>query len=1732
MGREIMQEKRICFIFPGQGNQWPGMCDDLLKTNDTFRKQMAECDKIYKNIAGLSVLELLEIARVSPEVYDDITRIQPVLFCIQYSLACMWQSLGVHAEAVIGHSLGEITAACYGGYLSLSDALTIVYARVEKIKSIASQSDGGMMVINLPLKEVMDLITPYENLYVSVYNSQQSHVVSGKKQSLDALAKVLENNNIFHRILAVNHASHSPYVSKIKELLLDELRGIVQHKGSRTYYSTRYGYAIDVAQLTPEYWAESEMFPVRFSAAIAGALADDYTDYIEISPHPTLLKYVEAAMSRSGVRLIPTLIRNQRFSADLNAIIYGIEEKTGFKSIHWLSDKLDEKTSEVRQVLTDFIVESALRLPDLILAENTLQENGIDSLAILSIKKKIENHFNTRITMNDIFTSSIENIPSLIIESICVETTPKGGIKQLMTEYKKLTDIQQAYILGESDIFPDGNAVAHIYAEQNFNELNVNHYFQAWYRVISKHAALRTSYRDSVPFICLDFTISQVVKFIDLEGVKNIRQRLKADRETLKSLRLSREEPVRLRVLITKITSSRYKVSVYIDLIAVDAVSLNIIFRDLSFYYKNPQEMSRADNAWQDYLNYYNQKKTLLGYNISKTWWQGRELPPPPVLPLIQRGAWQNTAFVRKKLTITASDYAKLKQSARKIGTSPAVVLAAVYSYTLSLWSKVNRFSLCFMLSERPLEDKRFRDVVGNFSTSLLIDIDCTKAMYFDDFSQRLQDDLWEKLEYAAISGVEALQLATIPSTSNQPAIPFVFASGLDTAVNTQETASGPFHWYGTTTRYSYLETPQVWLDNQIFEDHENNLIVHWDYRRDKFYPGLMDEMFHAYSKLLTALLDETANWHCILMPPPSNTFRLALSAIRNTACEMEGKMLTHGLVNYAQIAPDNVALRCGANKVTYRQILSYSLQVKEVLAVIGSNSDKPVAVYIKKSWQQIVAVLAVQLNNQPYLPLAVNQPLERVRAIIDIAQCEVILVGRDTYSFMQDNFPSLKIVMVDELSQSVHSSKPPVLQFAQGDSELSAYIIFTSGSTGIPKGVEVSHRAAVNTCLDINRKFNLTSQDVVYGVSALSFDLSVYDIFGTFFAGATLCLPDGSLGNSPECWYQDVLNNQVTIWNSSPALFQMLLEFINRENLTIPASLRLVMLSGDWIPLSLVQYVLDSKHPLQLVSLGGATEAAIWSVYYPINTLLEHWQSVPYGKALANQQLYVLDDELRDCLPFIQGDIFIAGEGLAKGYFNDDEKTQFAFIRHPVSGERLYKTGDKGRYCRDGLIEFLGRKDNQVKIRGYRIELGDIESALESCRGIIRAVVDTAGKDLTDKTITAWVIVEPMAELVNVRHQLAEKLPEYMHPSAWYLMDEVPLTINGKIDRKLLSKAHPWRSSERIKKALSGPTARMLTEIWQKTLGIEKPATDAHFFELGGNSFNVLRVLSEIKLRTGIKIELGTFYQLASINQLSRFIDENQLPQNNIMVVKEGCSDSACVFIYPIGGSGLCYSELIGRLHTGDTIILIEADYDRDYHASSHSLANIAEDLASTLLSEHSFQHINVIGWSMGGVIGQHMAGHLHSMGLSVSLTMLDSPLPGHLQSLTENELKAWFIRDLGLDSTSEAQLEWTPLLFNRFQIFKFNQRILSLHHAQPASFSVFYVTAEKKDQPHYLPISDYVRKFWGWDAFLSNIDKELCINCDHYSLMSERNIDLLAKEIDAFLVVQSLKEKRNVKR
>ncbi|HEU4538637.1 MAG TPA: amino acid adenylation domain-containing protein, partial [Polyangiaceae bacterium] len=350
------------------------------------------------------------------------------------------------------------------------------------------------------------------------------------------------------------------------------------------------------------------------------------------------------------------------------------------------------------------------------------------------------------------------------------------------------------------------------------------------------------------------------------------------------------------------------------------------------------------------------------------------------------------------------------------------------------------------------------------------------------------------------------------------------------------------------------------------------------------------------------------------------------------------------------------------------------------------------------------------------------------------------------------------------------------------------AYVIYTSGSTGTPKGVAIEHASAVNTLLDINQRFGVGERDRVLALSSLSFDLSVYDLFGLLAAGGAVVLPNPEDAREPRHWLELAVRERVTFWDTVPALMEMFIGYARTRPEADLSALRLVLMSGDWIPLSLPTDIHARLPGAAIYSGGGATEASIWSILFPVERVDPAWESVPYGRPMANQRFYVLDEAFEPAPIGVPGALYIGGVGLAREYWRDPERTRASFVTHPRTGERLYRTGDLGRHRRGGVIEFLGRKDSQVKIRGYRIELGEIESVLAKHPGLEAAVVTAhappAGPAARpDKRLVAYYVPRSPApaeqELVA---WLRAKLPEYMVPAAYVALERLPLSANGKV--------------------------------------------------------------------------------------------------------------------------------------------------------------------------------------------------------------------------------------------------------------------------------------------------------------------------------------------------------------
>ncbi|MEO7827677.1 MAG: amino acid adenylation domain-containing protein, partial [Allosphingosinicella sp.] len=581
----------------------------------------------------------------------------------------------------------------------------------------------------------------------------------------------------------------------------------------------------------------------------------------------------------------------------------------------------------------------------------------------------------------------------------------------------------------------------------------------------------------------------------------------------------------------------------------------------------------------------------------------------------------------------------------------------------------------------------------------------------------------------------------------------------------------------------------QVWLDFQVGEE-QGRLAFNWDAVEDLFPAGLLDDMFGAFQALLRSLIDDATAWN---LPSraglPLEQLRLRLEA--NATAAPVSTLLLHELFEeQVRRDPGRLAVAAAGARMTYGELDRLASRLAGRLHRAGARPNQLVAVVMEKGWEQIVAVLAVLKSGSAYLPLDPDLPAERLRHLLEHGEVELAL----TQPWLDESLAwpaGIERFRVDggggEERELVDDGAPPAA--LQGLEDL-AYVIFTSGSTGLPKGVAIDHRGAVNTILDVNRRFQVGPGDRVLALSSLSFDLSVYDIFGLLAAGGCVVIPERTAQRNPDRWYELLREERVTLWNSVPALMQILAEYAADRGAPPLSALRVALLSGDWIPVTLPGQVWALAPEARVISLGGATEASIWSVLYPIDRVNPEWKSIPYGRPMDNQTMEVLDASLAPRPAWVPGDLYIGGIGLAQGYWRDEEKTAASFIVRPETGERLYRTGDLARWLPDGHLEFLGREDSQVKVQGYRIELGEIEAALEQHPAVRHGIALAVGAGNSRRLVACVIGEGPAAPVGEAPARVAPAAaPAALAQGGRIAEGNVPLAALGELLGSLLQR-------------------------------------------------------------------------------------------------------------------------------------------------------------------------------------------------------------------------------------------------------------------------------------------------------------------------------------------------------
>ncbi|MFJ2767105.1 amino acid adenylation domain-containing protein [Streptomyces sp. NPDC087300] len=897
-----------------------------------------------------------------------------------------------------------------------------------------------------------------------------------------------------------------------------------------------------------------------------------------------------------------------------------------------------------------------------------------------------------------------------------------------------LTDIQSAYLLGRDDAFDYGGVSCHIYLEfRRSADLDPERLQHAWDGLVERHGMLRSVISPDGTQRIAPALSDTGIRVTDVRGAsdESVSATLAAVRDELSHRVHPAGERPMYELRLTR-TTDHSLLHLSMDFMVLDWISIQLLLSELDRRCEQPDcELPPVDATFRDYVCAERRLRDTERYERDRAYWWNRldELPAAPALPLTEGHdpADVPPRFRRLGTSLSAEAWRALKKRAAGHGSSPANAVLAAYAETIGRWSATERFCLGLtILNRMPLHPDVDR-LLGDFTSVSLLGVDQSARASFAERARGVGERLFEDLDHRLCGGVEVLRELARRRGREAALMPVVFTGGIGVADRSVAGAENLRPVYGIS------QTPQVWIDCQA-TDQFGGLEVNWDVREGVFPDGLVDDMFAAFSRLLHRIAEEDAPWREVDPLGLPEYQRSRRDAVNATAAPEPGGLLHAPLVEYARKFPGATAVIDATGSMTYEDWLGRAAWVARELHAVGCRPGDFVAVLMDKGRDQAIGVLGVLLAGGAYVPVDVGQPQARRDRILNGCGARYAVLSDESLS---RTLPAaVRPVDVTGAEPLAPAELPDASAVASGDL---AYVIHTSGSTGEPKGVMISHRAAANTVHDINERFAVSDSDKVLGLAALGFDLSVYDLFGPPALGAALVLPESARRGDPSHWAELMQRHGVTLWNSVPAQLQMLAHYLDAEPRALH-QVRLAMLSGDWIPLALPEHVGRHLNCAELVSLGGATEAAIWSIYRPIRSVEPQWRSIPYGTPLANQRFHVLDGALRDRPDLVAGELYIAGTGLAEGYLNDRERTLERFPRHPETGERLYRTGDLGRYLPDGEIEFLGRADQQVKIRGHRIELGEIDSVLGEHPAVGSSAVLVEDADVLERSLIAFV--------------------------------------------------------------------------------------------------------------------------------------------------------------------------------------------------------------------------------------------------------------------------------------------------------------------------------------------------------------------------------------------------------
>ena len=1105
--------------------------------------------------------------------------------------------------------------------------------------------------------------------------------------------------------------------------------------------------------------------------------------------------------------------------------------------------------------------------------------------------------------------------------------------------------------------------------------------------LVNRHEALRATFSTDGVYMSIYKRLSIEITHLDFSSLEEIaknqatNQYIKDDAHFLFDLI---QGPL-IKVGLLKLSKNNHRLIVTAHHIVCDGWSIGIMLQDLGAIYSAYVENKTPDLPKPIPFHAYANEELLFSKTdenkATEEFWHEMYKKSIPVLDVPTdnpRPSLRTYKSQRLDFPLDINLLSNLKQTGLSVGSS--LVSTLLNSFEVFLYQLTGQDDIVVGLPSAGQSTKGMDYLIGHCVNLLPLRSRPIPSMSFKDYLKQRKSELFDAYDHPNLSFGQLLQQLNVArDPSRIPLVPIMFNIDLGMTDGVQ---------FSNLT-YKLISNPRAFETFEIFinaSGTDKNLVFEWSFNEALFKPETIKKMMVSFEKILQKIVEDPSK---TLEQITFQDFTSEYNEINATTVSYPNVNLYDLFISQVQQAPNNIALSFLGNDISYKILQDQVNQMAHYLKDKELIAGDFIAVSIPRSPELVISLLAIMQCGAAYIPLDPEYPISRLQFMLEDSEAKFLITNKALSTSLP---PLANTILIEDALTSLDQYTATKLQTIVNPEDI-VYVLYTSGSTGNPKGVPISHKNLVNFLCSMAQEPGIAEKDRLLSITTISFDIAGLELYLPLIKGATLILADHETARDGRLLLELIQKENISFLQATPTTWSMLLDSGWSKALPIKA-----LCGGEAMPLDLAKELISKCDSLW--NVYGPTETTIWS---SIKQISSNNSLITIGKPIANTQLYIINEQGKLVAPGKIGEIVIAGDGLAEGYWKRPELTDEKFIINEFSDKKIssiYRTGDLGKLLPNNEIVCLGRLDQQVKIRGHRIEPGEVEQALLSLDGIKQAVVladqnfliahivPNTNLKITENKISTW------------REILSSQLPSHLIPHAFNLLEEFPTTLNGKIDRNALLE---YKSSNNKHSEYTAPrteTEKLVATIWKECLNIEKIDIFSNFFEIGGHSLIAVKVMNKLEQETGKRLPLASLFEYSTIEKLALLLkeDKKSITWSSLVPIKPNGTKTPLYIVHGAGLNVLIFNALAKNLDENQPVFALQAKGLNGIDEPLGTIEEIASHYIDSIMKDNIHGPYALAGYSFGGIIAYEMAHQFAIRGKKVTMVgLLDTDINPH---------------------------------------------------------------------------------------------------------------------------------------